>query len=517
MIDRAPEPPDAAPAAPLHQPYDIQTEQALLGALIRDNSLIHQAMGILDAESFYDPMHGRIYAQITAWALEGDRAINPLTLSAAMKSDPGVNEVGRDYFVNLMLAVPSRPTIRDYALIIRELGQRRQALRALDEARDALLNSPTSVRDALKSTMDVADMAERQAAETTFQTTYECGMDLLREAERASAPGGQIRGVSTGSQKLDDELGKMQGADFIVIAGQSGMGKSALMGGIAMRAAMAGYPSIFFSQEMKRKRLVARLIADWDFDTAEKAMWYSKFRTGGFSAGEFNRAALAIRALDEIPWLEIHDDDGLTVAQMYARARAFKAKWSTDERIRQMQGCKADEEPIGVVFNDYLQISDPGKGATGRNREQEVRDIARGHKAMAKRLDWPVVAGSQVNEGGKDAAGEKRPNAGDVRESKAIRHEADIILMPYREAVAILAAKPGASPGEPAWNSWNALYQAARHRFELIGAKNRDGRQFNLELWAEMASSAIRDSEVIRARQESDDDGLLRGFNPGQS
>lgn len=499
-------------AQPLHEPFDVSVEQACIGSLLLDSGLIPQAMGILDADQFYDPLHQRIYAQIIVWAIEGDRAITPLTVHAAMKADPGLIELGGvRYLAGLVAAAPAHPPIRSFALTIRELSQRRVALQALDEARVALTGSPTAVRDALKTVMVVADEAERMAASERFQSTYEAGMDLLREAEKASA-GGRIRAVTTGLQKLKEETGDFQGADFIVVAGESGAGKSALMGGISLRAAMAGYPVIFFSQEMKRKKLVARFVADIDFDTADHALWYSKFRTGGFTAGEFARAGSAISFLDSIPWLEIHDDDGLTMAQMYARARAFQAKWRYNKQIRGLQKCSDNEEPIGLVINDYIQITDPGKGAAGRNREQEVRDIARGHKSMAKRLDWAVMAGSQINSD-KNASPDKRPNAGDVRESKAIRHEADIILMPYREAVAILAAKPAAPPGDPAWNSWNGLYQAAKYRFEIIGAKNRDGRQFNLELWGDMAANAVRDRKPTKPQAQQEADNLLRALN----
>lgn len=482
-----------------------------MGSLLLDVNLIPQAMGVLDEYSFYDPLHARIYAQITAWAVEGDRAITPLTVHAAMKADPGLSEVGGlSYLVRLVSAAPAHPPIRSFALTIRELAQRRAALQALDEARLALTSGPTAVRDALKSILGVADEAERLATAESFQTTYEAGMDLLREAERASA-GGRIRAVTTGLVKLNDEIGGMQGADFIVVAGESGSGKSAFMGGVCLRAAMAGYPVIFFSQEMKRKRLVGRIVADIDFDTSDEALWYSKFRTGGFTAGEFSRAGSAVSFLDSMPWLEIHDDDGLTMAQMYARARAFQAKWRYSKQIREMQKCPDNEEPIGLVVNDYIQITDPGKGASGRNREQEVRDISRGHKSMAKRLNWAVMAGSQIN-ADKNATADKRPNAGDVRESKAIRHEADVILMPYREAVAILAAKPAAPPGDPSWNSWNSLYQGAKHRFELIGAKNRDGRQFNLELWGDMAANAVRDFPPRRRAEQQVADDMLKAL-----
>jgi replicative DNA helicase len=339
-------------------------------------------------------------------------------------------------------------------------------------------------------------------------STYDAGMESIRDAERASA-GKPVRAVKTGIRKLDNETGGLQGADFVVIAGKSGMGKSALMGGISWHAACAGYPVLVISLEMKRKQWVQRLITDIDFDLEDidKGIEYRKFRsTGvgangeslGFTQAEFARIVLANQRLQDMPWLEIHDEDGLTMAQIAARARAFKSKWIADPTIRQMQGTPDNEEPIGLVIIDYLQLVDPASRQF-RPREQEVRDIARGHKAMAKNLDWPVMSGSQLNEDEK-ARSNKRPVAGDVRESKAIYHEADIMLAPYRMAQALLDSKPDAKPGEPAWNAWDADMKAARNHFDLIGLKNRMGRRFTLELYGDMASSSVRDEAPIRRR-----------------
>lgn len=510
------------PKQPVHEPYDLDMEIALLGSIIRDNGLIPQAMAVLDGQEFYDPMHGRIYEQITAWALEGERDISALSLSAAMKSDPGITEIGRGYFDAMRLAAPAAPNIRSFALTIRELSQRREALWAIDDAREALTTSPTQVRDALRAVIKVADEVERVASEAAYQSAYEAGQESIRDAERASA-GQPVRAVTTGLERLDNELGRMQGGDFIVIAGKSGMGKSALMGGISWRAAMAGYPVLVISLEMKRKQWVQRIITDIDFDDPNITgpIHYRKFRSTGVSASgaslgftseEFSRIVLANQQLQDVPWLEIHEQDGLTMAQIAARARAFQAKWKNDPEIRRMQGTRPDEEPIGLIITDYLQIVDAASKQF-RPREQEVRDIARGHKGLAKNLDWPVMAGSQINEDDKARAKDsKRPQAGDVRESKAIFHEADIMLAPYRLAQVLQDAKPDASPGEPAWNDWNGNLRLHRNHMDIIGLKNRMGRRFTLELFGEMAASAVRDQEPIRrvAQQEADD--LLAGL-----
>lgn len=496
------------PIVPTHDPWDIDIEQALLGSVIRDPALVPQAMAHVDADHFYDPLHARIWDQVVEWTQTGDHVISALTLMAAMKSDPGIVEVSGAYFEALRNAAPGIPNVVDYARMIRELALRRDALAALDEARAAITLAPTNVSTALRPIMGVIDAAERLAVASTFRTTYESAMDSLRAAQKASA-GHPVRAVKTGLVRLDAEIGGIQGADFVVVAGKSGMGKSALMGGISWRAAAAGYPIIVFSLEMKRAAWVQRLVTDIDFDGADAAMEYRKYRTGGFTDGEFSRAVLASQMLQDWPWLEIHDDDGLTMAQITARARAFQAKWKNDPGIRAAQGTQENEDPIGLVIIDYLQIVDPASRQF-RPREQEVRDIARGGKALAKNLDWGVMAGSQVNEDDKGRAKDgKRPQAGDVRESKAIYHEADIMIAPYRPAVQVWAEKPeGAVPGDTAHIAWKGSYAAVKHKLDLLGLKNRMGATFDLDLYCDMASSSVRDERISRRAQAAADDLL---------
>jgi replicative DNA helicase len=504
------------PPETVFQPFDIDLEQGLLGLMIRDpGRVIPQVAQIVDDWHFHDPLHQRIFAQITAWAME-DQPISALTLAAAMKADPGIAslKIGRDYFQAMTEAAPVITPARSLAVMLRDLAMRRDALAAMGEAMDQLKTTPTSVRDAMRTVTSVTDKAEQIAVGDRFKTTAETADDAIRQAERASATG-VVRAVRTGIYKLDKETGGFQGADFIVVAGKSGMGKSALMGGISWRAAAAYYPVIVFSLEMKRMQWVQRIITDIDFDDPDidKALEYRKFRAidaaSGFTNEEFARLVLAKQRIPDWPWLEIHDDDGLSMAQIAARARAFQAKWKNDPVIREKQGLQPDQDPIGLVICDYLQIVDPASRQF-IPREQEVRAIARGHKGLAKSLDWPVMAGSQINEDDKARAKDsKKPQAGDVRESKAIFHEADIMLAPYRQAQALQDTKPDATPGEPAHIAWLADMRAARHQFELIGLKNRMGRRFSLELYGDMAASAVRDDQPQRRGNQQLADDLL--------
>lgn len=505
-------------AALLPDSYDINIEQAVLGACLIDNRHVMAASAYADPVHFYDPLHARVFEVMQAMLEDGD-VITPLTLSSALRLDPGLLEVGGvAYLAGLAAAAPAMPNVRAYSKIVRDFALRRDAVAALADATTAVKLGAGSVSKALKGVLGIAEEAERLSAASNYQSAFDAGMESIRDAERA-ASGKPVRAVRTGLAKMDTELGGLRGGDFIVVAGKSGMGKSALMGGISWKAATRFYPVLVISLEMKRKPWVQRQITDIDFDDPDinGPLEYRKFRAidagkETFSGGEFERAVMANRKLEEIPWMEVYDEDGLTLAQIAARARAFQSKWKDDPRIRKGQGTPDDEDPIGLVIIDYLQIVDPASRQY-RPREQEVRDIARGSKALAKNLDWPVMAGSQLNEDEKGRGKEnKRPQASDVRESKSIVHEADVILLPYREAQALLDARPDSAPGEPTWINWNNEVRAARHRFDAIIGKNRHGRRTTIEMFGDMRASAVRDESPFRrvAQQEADD--LLKGL-----
>lgn len=258
---------------------------------------------------------------------------------------------------------------------------------------------------------------------------------------------------------------------------------TALLSGIARNTAAAGVPTLVLSLEMVRRQWIERMVCDIDFDEAEKPMRYGNIRKLKMVGNEFSRFGEIANQLHNWPF-EIRDEDNLTMQQIASVARAFKAK----------HGGK-----IGIVFLDYLQIINPGD-ARDRSREQTVNSFARGCKSLAKLLNWPVVAGSQMNEGAEHrGADEKRPQASDVRESKGIMNEADVILSPYRLAYFIQNRRPAdLLPGDPRMQAYRDELTACLHRMDLLGLKNRHGARFDLELWCDMASNAVRSEQPYR-------------------
>lgn len=465
-----------------HDPWDITLEQTVLGACLKDNSQIDIAAADLTSANFYDPLHGRIFDLIVVLMADGE-GVTPLIVHSVMKSDPGLAECGGlGYLEAMVVAAPGLPNMRSWIKQMQDLALRRdlQSIAAELSAAAVLPPSEMTGRQAADMATEALLRAGRAGAKAV-RSLRDIAMDAIHEIEDVRA-GKPVPIVPSGLHKLDAKIGGFRGGDLITIAAHSGMGKSTLMGTFAVNAARAGFPTIFFSLEMTEGQLAQRMMADLDFGHHEKAMWYSKVRNHRLNDDEFARYILAAQSTDGWP-IEIVDEAGLTMQQISAKARAFKAK----------HGNK-----IGMALIDYFQkvaAADPRE-----NRERQVSAIASGAKDLAKILGWPVICGSQFNEDAKARGeNEKRPRASDVRESKGIQHESDLMLSPWRDAYWLEKSKPlGAVPGESAWQIWADQMRPLRHRMDLLGLKYRHGAEFDTELFCDMAASAIRDERPLR-------------------
>lgn len=453
-------------------PRDIDLEQFLLGSMLKSNENINVAAADITAAQLYDPMHGRIFDTMLALSAEGS-AVTPELIASIMKRDPGLVECGGvDYLRAMMTASPSSAPVKDYCLTLGKFAVRREIVKLAEDMHHAAIeeHDPKPVSEDATARL----LLLGRPGAKPVKTPYELAEETMRELE-AMYRGIALPIVRTGLQPIDDEIGGFRAGELITIAARSGMGKSALMGGIARNTAFAGVPTIVFSLEMTRRQWNNRMVCDVDFDrNPEKPLWYSKVRNGKLSNDEFDRFAAAAQRLHKIPF-EIRDEDDVTIEQITAIARAFKAK---------------HPERTGIVFLDYFQIINPGD-TRERSREQIVNRFARGAKSLAKLLEWPVVVGSQMN---KLAAEEgRRPQASDVRESEGIFNESDIMLSPYREAYYVERRKPiGALPGGTEWLTWSNEMEPVRHRMDVISLKTRDGHSFDANLYCEIGANAVR-------------------------
>src|SRR3954452_2731784 len=403
-------------------PQNIEAEAALLGALMIDNRLVEDVQLKLRPDHFHEPVHGRIYEAILRMT-DANRVATPVTLRPLFESDESIKEVGGPaYLAQLTGSGAAVIGARDFAQQIYDLA----LLRALiGVGRDL-------VEGALDTSEDVAPLAQIERAETELykvaeeggaegraQSFGEAAKASIRNAEAALNRGGGLTGITTGFGALNSRIGGLQRSDLIIVAGRPGMGKTALATNMAFAAAerflqdqadgieparAAGAPIAIFSLEMSSEQLVTRVLSEQSQVTAEQ------IRTGNIGRQEFASFARTADRLHSLP-LYIDDTPGLTIAALRARARRLKR-----------QKC------IGFVVVDYLQLlQGSGKGSAGHNRVQEISEISRGLKQLAKELDLPVIGVSQLSRAVEQRE-DKRPQLSDLRESGSIEQDADIVL-----------------------------------------------------------------------------------------
>jgi replicative DNA helicase len=285
-------------------------------------------------------------------------------------------------------------------------------------------------------------------------------------AERAIARGGRISGVTSGFTDIDNLLGGLQPSDLLILAGRPGMGKTALGTNMAFHCAKAyladvetgaeyprGGPVLFFSLEMAAQQLSARILSE----QSEIEVW--KIRNGKFSESEWEKFVLAMQDLSTLP-LYIDDTGGISIAQIAARARRLKR-----------------EKNIGLIIIDYLQLVEPSRRHD--NRVQEITEVTKGLKTLAKELNIPILALSQLSRG-VDARDDKRPVLSDLRESGSIEQDADVVMFVYREEYYLKSREP--DPGSAEHAKWMEKLDRATNRAEVLVEKHRHGATRAIEL-----------------------------------
>jgi len=454
-----------------HVPYDIEVEQALLGAILVDNHAIERVSQHLRPEHFYDPLHQRLYEVMLTLFEKGGMVITPLTLHAAMKADPGLVEVGgHAYLAGLAQAAPAMPNVRDYARILHDLGVRRGLIHIGEDIVNTAYEAPhekppqAQIEEAEKALYRISESSRYGEGPIDFAESLRRAVE---SAERAQARGGRISGVATGFTDVDSLLGGLQPSDLLILAGRPGMGKTSLATNMAFHAARAwaqdiedgaevprGASVLFFSLEMAAQQLSARILSE----QTEIEMW--KIRNGKFSESEWEKFVLSMQDLSTLP-LYIDDTGGISIAQIAARARRLKR-----------------EKNIGLIVIDYLQLIEPSRRA--ENRVQEITEVTKGLKALAKELNVPVMALSQLSRG-VDARDDKRPVLSDLRESGSIEQDADVVMFVYREEYYLKSREP--EPGSADHAKWIEKMERVHRRAEVLVEKHRHGATNKIELF----------------------------------
>ncbi|MEO0399517.1 MAG: replicative DNA helicase [Pseudomonadota bacterium] len=459
----------SAPGAEQKIPHSLESEQAVLGAILFDNEIYYRVSSFLTTEHFYDPIHALIYDSCRA-QIENGRLASPVTTDAYLSASSGFHEAGgRKYLEALAASVPATTSAHDYARVVFDLAVCRGLINiggevAARAGRAALDDPPDAqLQDAEKSLYELAENGKYGAGFKTFSTALIEAVDV---ADAALKRGGGISGVASGFVDLDDLMGGLHPSDLIILAGRPSMGKTALVTNIAVNAARkrlrtlqeSGDPAAdggavvgFFSLEMSADQLAMRILSEM----AEVPS--NEIRRGTIDETQFDRIYHKARELDALPF-HIDDTGGLSISQVAARAR----------RLKRQQG-------LDLLIVDYLQLLS-GSSKKGDNRVQEITEISVGLKALAKELEVPIIALSQLSRQ-VEARDDKRPMLSDLRESGSIEQDADAVLFVYREEYYLSRSEPKGD-GEDHQKSharWVERMEEARGIAEVIIAKQRHG------------------------------------------
>lgn len=394
-------------------PQNLDAEASLLGSLLIDSDAFVKIGDSLQPEDFYDDRHRLIFDAISALN-NAHKPVDILTLSEQLKSKGNLDSVGgAGYLTELTNFVPSAANVENYAQIVAEKSIRRRLIKASKDIAKIGLDEAKTVQELIEETetrlFEVNQRHIRQnvaSLESVLEDSFERLDDLHRNQ-------GRLRGVSTGLHDLDKLIAGLQPSDLIIVAARPSMGKSALMLNMALNIATHEKEKgsvLIFSLEMGKEQLADRLLA------AEAAVDAWKLRTGeGLSDEDFERLSSAMGELAEAQ-IFIDDTSGMTVSDLRTRAR----------RVH-------NEHPLAVIIVDYLQLMSGGSRFSAvANRVQEISEISRNLKILARELDVPILAASQLSRS-VEARTPQIPQLADLRESGAIEQDADIVMFIYRE------------------------------------------------------------------------------------
>lgn len=437
-------------------PHSIEIEQALLGAILLNNGSLDQ-VETLEPMHFFDPLHARIF-ETTCKVVRSGHLASPITLKAHFEKMEPIGEITVPQYLGRLVA-HAAPTVGagSCARQIIDLAQRRQMIVVADDlaARAPDPDTPASVilEETERQLYAIAGTAQ---ADTRMMSLGEATTVAVARAEAAMSTGG-ASGISTGLIDLDRKTGGLQPSDLIIIAGRPAMGKSALAANIALAAAQdyeasggtKGARALFFSLEMSADQIGNRLLSETAAVSSEK------IRRGLITRDQLATIRETGKGMQSVP-LWIDETGGQSIARIATKAR----------RAQRQHG-------IGLIVIDYLQLMTGTTARVGGNRTQEITEITTGLKALAKDLNVPVVALSQLSRNleGRD---DKRPQLSDLRESGSIEQDADVVMFVYREEYYLARQEPP-STDYAKYSDWLAKYGASKGKAEIIIGKQRHG------------------------------------------
>jgi replicative DNA helicase len=447
-------------------PHNIEAEQALLGAILVNNDAFYRVSDFLEPKHFLEAIHQTIYETAGSLIRMG-KVATPVTLKTFVpaETDIGGMTVGQ-YLARLAAEATTIINAQDYGRTIYELALRRDLIGIGEDMVNVAYDAPVDfapraqIEDAERRLYELAESGRYDGGFQGFAQAMKVALDMAANAYQRD---GKLSGTATGLRDLDTKMGGLQRSDLIIVAGRPGMGKTALATNIAYNVARAHQEQVqadgtmksvnggivgFFSCEMSAEQLATRILAE------QTGISSSLIRRGGISQTEFDKIRDYTIELQRLP-LYVDETGGLSISQLTARAR----------RLKRQKG-------LDLIVVDYIQLLQ-GSGKRGNdNRVQEVTEITTSLKALAKELNIPVIALSQLSRQ-VESRDDKHPQLSDLRESGSIEQDADVVLFVYREEYYLQNKEP--KPGTPEHATWQTEMELALGKAEVIVAKQRHG------------------------------------------
>jgi len=484
----------AAEATPLYRtaPHNIELEQALLGAILVNNDAFYRVSDLLEPQHFFEPIHQKVY-ELAASLVRVGKPATPITLKTFLPSDIDIAGLtASQYLARLAAEATTVINAAEYGRGIYELAIRR-ALIGIGEAMvntayDAGVDEPPSaqIEAAERSLYEVAETGRYDGGFQRFAQALTTAVEMAAHAYQRD---GKLSGLATGLKDIDRMMGGLQKSDLVILAGRPGMGKTALATNIAYNVAKSWEAGAvhadgqmesqnggivgFFSLEMSAEQLATRIISE------QSEIPSNRIRRGEIDPSDFDTIAATAKEMERIP-LYIDETGGLTVAQLAARAR----------RLKRQRG-------LDLLVIDYIQLIQGSMRRATEGRVQEVTEITTSLKALAKELNIPIIALSQLSRQ-VESRDDKRPQLSDLRESGSIEQDADVVMFVFREEYYLRNKEP--RPGSEEYFKWQASMEAVHGRAEVILGKQRHGPTGSVPLQFK--------ADVTRFSDLADDDRL---------
>ena len=457
-------------------PHNLEAEQALLGAILVNNEAAQKVQSFLLAEHFFESVHGRIYESILR-LMDKNQLADPVKLKPYFEEDESLHDVGgAQYLVRLAASAATIINAEDYGRAIYDLALRRSLIQIgedmVNDAYDAPVDTEASeqISEAEKQLFDLAELGQVDGGAQPFSRALRVAVEHI---ENAYKDPDSLSGITTGLSSVNAMMGGLHNSDLVILAGRPAMGKTALATNIAFNAAKrwaedleAGHDMdrskgavvAFFSLEMSADQLAARILSDRSnlFYEGHKPIQSHDMRQGKLDEAQFEAIARAAMELEDTP-LFIDDTPALSISALRTRARRLKR-----------------QHKMGLVVVDYLQLlRGSGTGGASESRVQEISEITRGLKSLAKELHVPVIALSQLSRQVEQREN-KRPMLSDLRESGSIEQDADMVMFVFREEYYKEKDQPSEGETEK-FAQWQADMEQLYGKAELIIGKQRHG------------------------------------------